>query len=91
MAMACPLVVAQVCASGIDGVAGRDFDVAGDADAYIDRIDELLHQPQRAAAMGLAARERVLDRYSWAANLQRLDPFLLAPTAAPPDRLEHDA
>ncbi|OIR07124.1 glycosyl transferases group 1 [mine drainage metagenome] len=90
MALARPLVVAQVCAIGIDAVAGRDFDVAGDAGAYVDRIDALLRQPRRAAALGRAARELVLERYCWKANLQRLDPYLLVPTAVAPNRIKHD-
>ncbi|HUY02872.1 MAG TPA: TIGR03087 family PEP-CTERM/XrtA system glycosyltransferase [Rhodocyclaceae bacterium] len=90
MALARPLVIAQVCAIGIDAVAGRDFDVAGDASAYVDRIDALLRQPRRAAALGRAARELVLERYCWETNLQRLDPYLLAPTAVAPNRIEHD-
>ena len=92
MAMARPLVVAQVCATGIDAMAGRDFDVASDATAYVDQIDALLRQPRRALAMGRAARERVLDRYSWEAHLQRLDPYLAASVHATVSltRLEHD-
>ena len=93
MAMARPMVVAQICAAGIDAVAGQDFDVASGAAEYVDRVDALLREPRRAVAMGRAARKRVLGYYSWEAHLKRIDPYLDAGAhrAVPMAMQENDA
>ncbi|HUW38657.1 MAG TPA: TIGR03087 family PEP-CTERM/XrtA system glycosyltransferase [Rhodocyclaceae bacterium] len=93
MAMARPVVVAQTCATGIDAVVGRDFDVASDAATFADRVDALLREPGRALAMGRAARERALGGYCWEAHLKRLDPYLDTSihTTVPLARHGHDS
>jgi glycosyltransferase involved in cell wall biosynthesis len=40
------------------------------------QIGCLLQSPERAAAVGEAARERVLARYSWNAHLANIDRYL---------------
>ena len=79
MAMARPIVASQACALGIDATAGRHFETASDSSSFIESSVELLEEPQRAAAMGAAARECVLARYSWDARLARIDHYLDAP------------
>ena len=93
MAMARAVVVSQICAAGIDALAGRDFEVAGDVASYLALIDALLRQPVRAQAMGRAARQRVLAGYSWEAHLRGLDSHLDggADGASSSARLERDA
>ena len=76
MAMARPVVVAQSCAGGIDAEPGVHIEVAADGPAFVARIEALLQDPARAAAIGLAARQRVMARYSWNAHLQRLGRYL---------------
>lgn len=76
MAMARPVVVATTCAGAIDAEPGRHFDVADEASEYVERVLALLKEPQRAVALGLAAREQVMARYSWQAHLQRLGRYL---------------
>jgi sugar transferase (PEP-CTERM/EpsH1 system associated) len=73
MAMGRPIVASGACAAGVDAVAGRDLEVAADADAFVRQIDALLRDPGRAKVIGRAARERVLARYSWTANLSKFD------------------
>jgi starch synthase len=46
-------------------------DVAGFEDGLAARISELLQDPQRAAAMGAAGRERVLSEFGWPAIAQQ--------------------
>ena len=43
----------------------------GDVDELRDRIDRVLRDPVRARRMGAAAREVVLDRFTWEATAQR--------------------
>ena len=51
-----------VCASGVSG--------------FVREMDALLKAPVRAEAVGQSARLRVLDSYSWTANLGRIDRYL---------------
>lgn len=76
MAMGLPVVASQECAAAVDAVPGRDFLSAETVEDYLQHIDSLLQSPERAAAMGKAARERVLVRYSWEAHLSGIDQYL---------------
>ena len=51
----------------VDGVTGR-LVAPGDADALSAAIGELLARPNRAAAMGVAGRERVAERFTTTAT-----------------------
>ena len=77
MAMARPVVASADCAAAIDAEAGRELVPAGDAADFARRVGELLQAPARAAAIGAAARERVLAGYSWTARLSRIDRHLV--------------
>jgi polysaccharide biosynthesis protein PslH len=87
MAMARPVVAASTCVQAIDANAGEHLVAATDADDYIQAISDLLHQPQRAAAIGRAGRQCVVAGYDWEARLAPIDRFLLpakrATTTAP--------
>lgn len=74
MAMARPVVASAAAAEGIDH-AGT-IHVADDARAFADRIADLLDDPAAAAALGTAARARVIARYGWDARLAPLDALL---------------
>ena len=76
MAMARPVVASAACAAGIDASNGTEFDVAGDGQEFVTRVDALLADPSRARRVGEAARARVLERYCWDAKLARLDRWL---------------
>ena len=45
----------------------------GDADALVDAIADLVADEPRRAAMGAAARELAVERYSWPRLAQRLE------------------
>jgi glycosyltransferase involved in cell wall biosynthesis len=49
---------------------------SGDVDALAAAIDELERDSGRRRAMGAAARERVVERYSWRAHCEALDRIL---------------
>jgi glycosyltransferase involved in cell wall biosynthesis len=76
MAMARPVVASSACAGVIDAKPGSDFMAAADANEFVEHILALLADPRRAEDMGRAARERVVAKYSWEANLASIDRFL---------------
>ena len=82
MAMARPVVASTACAEPIDASLGQDLLAAESAAEFATSIDGLLADPSRAAAIGAAARHRVLGRYSWAAHLSGIDRYLRIETAA---------
>lgn len=73
MAMARPVVASTAAAEGIDAQAGRDLLVAANAEEEARAIIDLLADPARAAALGLAGRKRVEARYGWDAALAPLE------------------
>lgn len=74
MAMARAVVASPAAAEGIDH-AGT-LRVAEGPDLFGDAVLSLLAEPEIAAALGAAARTRVIDRYSWDARLAPLDALL---------------
>lgn len=80
-AMACGTAVVASAVGGIpevvdDGVTGLlvpfdEHDPAGFAAGLADRVNDLLADPARAAAMGHAGRHRVVREFSWATVAQR--------------------
>jgi len=66
-AMACarPVVCSPAAASGIDAAVGRELLVADSAEATARVVCELMEDRQRAAAIGVAARQRIETRYTW--------------------------
>jgi sugar transferase (PEP-CTERM/EpsH1 system associated) len=93
MAMARPVVAASACVAATSARPGHEI-VAADDDAasYVKAIDGLLRQPDRAAALGTAGRQRVLASYTWPAHMAVLEQQLqasvegAAAAAAPVDR-----
>jgi sugar transferase (PEP-CTERM/EpsH1 system associated) len=82
MAMARPVVAAQTCVEAIDARPGVDLIGAELAEDYVQAIEALLARPERALALGAAARECVLAAYSWEAHLSRIDRQLDAGVSA---------
>jgi glycosyltransferase involved in cell wall biosynthesis len=76
MAMARTVVAATACVDALDVWPGQHVLPAQGIDDYVHLIDGLLRDPDRARAIGEAARQRVLDTYSWSAQLAALDPHL---------------
>ena len=81
MAMARPVVLTEACAKPIDARDGIELLCATDAASFARRITELLAAPARAAAIGQAGRQRVLERYTWSAHLAGIDRHLTEPLA----------
>ena len=76
MAMARPVVASVQAAEGISAEPGRDLLVGRDAAEEAALVLDLLAAPERARAMGLAARARVIDAYGWDAAMAPLAQML---------------
>ncbi len=72
MAMGKAVVASPAAAEGIDAERGAELLVADSPAAQAATIGTLLDDPAQARAVGAAARERVLARYSWNACLAPL-------------------
>lgn len=72
MAMARPVVASPAAFEGIDAEPGRELLVGSDPAGEARAVLELLADPARGKAIGVAARERMLTRYSWASTLAPL-------------------
>lgn len=76
MAMGRPVVAAQGCGEAISARPGAELLLAADGTAFVDAVGALLADPGRAAAVGAAGRQRVLQAYSWHAHLSSFDRHL---------------
>jgi sugar transferase (PEP-CTERM/EpsH1 system associated) len=72
MAMARPVVASPDAYSGIEAKPGRDLIVAEEPEEQAEAILGLLADPERAATLGDAARRRMIEGYSWDAQLAPL-------------------
>ena len=82
MAMARPVVASAPAAEGIIAEDGRQFIIAADDAAMAAAISALVADPERAAAMGQAARAHMLQCYQWDAQLAPLMRWLDKPVAS---------
>lgn len=76
MAMGRPVVASASCAAPIDAAVGSDLLAASDASEFASAVSTLLAAPARAADIGSAARQCVLQRYSWQSHLARIEHHL---------------
>ncbi|MDQ0250515.1 sugar transferase (PEP-CTERM/EpsH1 system associated) [Sphingomonas kyeonggiensis] len=77
MAMARPVVASEAAATGIDH--GGTILVGATVGEIAEHVTRLLANRGKAAELGEAARQRVIDRYSWEARLSPLDAVLGEP------------
>jgi len=75
MAMAKPVIVSSAAASGINAVRGVDFETAGDAEEFCQKLLAVM-RPEVGQAMGQHARARIVADYCWARNLSAFDKLL---------------
>lgn len=91
MALARPVVASSEALEGLDVEPEHEVRlVEAQPEAFVRAILELLNRQAAAVAMGAAARERVINDYSWAGQLGLLDELLavdsIPPATAPPRR-----
>ena len=72
MAMGRPVVASNAAGSGVDATPGRHLEFAADAADFVARIGALLRDPATGAAIGGAARERIVEHYRWDRNLAQI-------------------
>ena len=73
MAMGKPVVATAAAAEGIDATNGEHLLVADEPTAVAAAVIEIFRNRPKAAAIGAAARRRVVERYDWDAKLAPLD------------------
>lgn len=78
MAMGRPVVTVPTCAEVIGASADEGLLRASEPAATVAAVDQLLADPQAAALRGERARQFVLDRFSWQAQLAAMDASLNA-------------
>lgn len=83
MAMARPVVASPAAFEGIEAEPGRHLLVADSAEAQAEAIAGLLGDPERARALGRAARRRVEQAYRWEARLAGLGEIVGDPERGP--------
>jgi sugar transferase (PEP-CTERM/EpsH1 system associated) len=80
MAMGKAVIASATCAAAVDAVAGQELLTATSPEEYVAAITQVLEAPETATAMGRAARQRVVERYTWEAHMKAIDPYLPAPS-----------
>ena len=73
MAMARPVVTVPSCADAIGAGEAQGLIRADNASDFVRALSALLAQPDRTRVLGLAARQCVVNNYSWQANLSGID------------------
>ena len=76
MAMAKPVVASAQCVSAIDTVDGVEILSANTALDFINNIDYLINNKNEAYLIGCAARNRIIESYSWNSHLKGMDKYL---------------
>ena len=78
MAMGRPVVASQECGEVLQARPGQEVLVAEDGESFAQAVGVLLRDPEAAARIGTRARECVVSRYSWPAQLLPFDEALAA-------------
>jgi len=76
MAMGAAVVASQECGTAIDAIPERDFLTAASLEGFVRQVESLLRDPERSRGIGDAARQRIVQRYSWGAHLATIDGYL---------------
>ena len=76
MAMGRPVVASRVSSESIEATEGVELLAALGADEFVVQIETLLDSSARGAAIGKAARQRVVSDYSWTARLASIGGYL---------------
>ena len=85
MAMAQPVITVSSCAEAIGADAAQGLLRADSPSAFVDALDALLGDVPARLALGVCARQYVLQGFSWQAHLAGLDRFLGTDPSSLPD------
>ena len=78
MAMGIPVVASTSCAAPIEALIGSELLAANEAADFVTLVSALLVAPERARAIGVAARQCVMKRYSWQSHLAGIERHIMA-------------
>ena len=84
MAMGLPVVGTTCATQRVEGVPGRDFRVQDEAEGFAREVVDLLRNPDRALALGRAARGFVEANYDWEVVFSPLDELVERSARIPP-------
>jgi glycosyltransferase involved in cell wall biosynthesis len=76
MAMERPVIASTDCAAAVDAVLGQELLTANTPDDYLQAINTCLENPEKSTTIGQAARQRVIERYSWKAHMSGIDRYI---------------
>lgn len=76
MAMGLPVIGTPQAIQGIEGTDGRQWIVADSMQQWVDQIKCLAADELKRHQIGVAARELVVNRYSWAARMSSFSKLL---------------
>lgn len=82
MAMGVPVVSTTIGAEGLPVTDGHDIVIADDAEAFANRVAELLDNPARARGIGEAGQTLVRERFSWRNAVAEFDRMCMQAIAA---------
>lgn len=75
MSMGRPVVASVACAQGINSNEGKDIISAETPLEFIEKIDFLIKNKEKAELIGHSARITIKDKYSWNSHLNGIDKF----------------
>ena len=90
MAMAKTVIASPEAAQGVSAIADEELIVANGAAEFVQQITQRLGANEDAS-IGICARSRVIEQYSWDANLSRIGQLLDPPRAEPQQPAKHFA
>lgn len=76
MSMAKAVVASATCVQAINANDGVDIISADSPEDFINKICFLVDNPNIAAKIGSSARSTILNNYSWAFHLEKMDKYL---------------
>jgi sugar transferase (PEP-CTERM/EpsH1 system associated) len=76
MSMAKPVIVTSDALEGIDAIIGEELFLADDAISFAMIACKLAENPDKGVRIGAAARRRMVDHFSWEAQLRGFDLLL---------------
>jgi glycosyltransferase involved in cell wall biosynthesis len=76
MAMALPCITTSMVNNAIGAIHGQSIFVADSVSAMADHIMLLLDDTSKSAAVAVAARQFVLDHYTWESQVHKLEAFI---------------
>ena len=84
MAMAQPVITVSSCAEAIGADASQGLLRADSPSAFVDALDALLGDAPARRALGVCARQFMVEGFSWQAHLAGLDRFIGTDPDMPP-------